>query len=101
METKSLFVCMLAVVQWALLPTSVLVARAATKKVWPAIPFVIDFLLWLIVIAVFLVLPLELLGLIPLGRYQGDYAFSALVGGLLSVPVARFLRRRIDADVGP
>lgn len=101
MEMKSLFVCLVGLLQWALIPTAVICAQASMKRVWGRSFLIVDFLLCLLVITAVVLVPLELLDLIPLGRYQGDYAYAALIGGLLSVPVTRFVRRRTEANPGP
>ena len=99
-KLKSLLVFAIDISQWALVPTAVICAQAAMRKAWGRSFLFVDFSLCLLVITAIVLIPLGLLGMTPLDRYQGSYAYAALIGGLLSVPVTRFVRRRFGVNAG-
>jgi len=79
--------------QWAGIPLCVLLAQAAARRMIGT-QLVVELLLAVAVIAVSVILPLEVLGLIPLGTNATAYAIGSVLGGLLEVPITRFVRSR-------
>ena len=83
----------LGFIQWAGMPLYVLLAQAAARRLLGSL-LVVDMLLAVGVIATVVVVPLQLLGFIPLGVNITAYALGSLVGGLVAVPVTRLVRAR-------
>ena len=74
------------------MPLAVLGVQNMTKKSFGRTNIVLNVILSTLTIAFIVLVPLELLGLLPLNSLFNDYKYAGAIGGLLSVPLTRFAR---------
>lgn len=86
------FVWCIAFFQVVSLPLIIIGVQNLTKWIVGRSLVMLEIAIAISVCAFVLLFPLSLFGLLPLGVYQQDYGVAAMVGGVLSVPLTRFVR---------
>ena len=86
-----LVTALVAVLQWAGMPVYVLIAQVAMKRFFGG-TLLLDIIVTMAVMALVILAPLEVFGLIPLGPQVTPYALASIAGGILAVPITRRAR---------
>ena len=98
-KISDVLVWCIAFLQLASLPLMVIGAQNLVKGVLGRNFIVLDVTIAISVCASVLLIPLGLFDLLPLGVYQRGYGIAAMVGGIVAVPLTKFVRGwRITRD---
>jgi hypothetical protein len=92
MEYQKIMVWALAFLQWISLPLLVVAMQNVAANVLHRHNLFLDVIICLITMAIVLLGPLSLMGMLPLGDHAIDYLYAAAPGVLLSIPLTRFIR---------
>jgi hypothetical protein len=92
MKNLNFLITSVAFLQWIFLPLLVRGTQNLVEHVVGRYILLLDVIVAILVIACALLGPLSLLGLLPLGSLLSDYNLAAIVGGILSIPLTRFVR---------
>lgn len=84
----------IAFLQWITMPLLVVAAQNYIKGIVGRNIIVLNVVIAISVAAIVILVPLSVFGILPLGVLLDDYRYAAALGGLLSIPVTRFVRHR-------
>lgn len=92
MDFQKVLVWSIAFLQWISLPLAILGVQNLVRKFMGRNHILLNVTLSILTILFIVLVPLGLLGLLPLNSLFDEYKYAAAVGGLLSIPLTRFVR---------
>ncbi|WP_347887822.1 hypothetical protein ABHF54_07965 [Nitrosomonas europaea] len=93
MNGLTLLVCGIAFLQWAFMNFYIWAAQEIVRRLFGRGYIVLELLAGISAAASIVIAPLWLLGLLPLADYLLNYFISAIVGGVMAIPITIYGRR--------